>query len=74
MKKSRTQKAVDALMRVVTWHKLHPDGHPKEWPEPRPLTVYRAAKRYGLDPSGVLRAFKRRLRQRRCPVCRQVIR
>ena len=47
MKKSRTARAVDALMRVVTWHKLHPDGHPKEWPEPRPLTVYRAAKRYG---------------------------
>jgi hypothetical protein len=62
MKKSRTARAVDALMRSI------------KGDVSRPLTVYRAARRYGLDPSGVLRAFKRRLRQRRCKECGQVIR
>ena len=68
MKKSRTQKAVDALMRSLPLKGVR-IGRPA-----CTLTVYRAAKRYRLDISGLSRAFKRRLREKRCPECRQVIR
>jgi len=67
MKKSRTQKAVDALVRSIKREIESRSGR-------CPLTIYRAAKRYRLDISGLSRAFKRRLRQRRCIECGQVIR
>jgi hypothetical protein len=76
MKKSRTARAVDALMRDQSRQLEHDDKWYREnlRKRPRSLTVYHVAKRYGLDISGVSRAFKRRLRQRRCPECKQVIR
>lgn len=83
MKKSRTQKAVDAVLRsrerIAVWKKLHPEwrkpgGFPKEWPMPKALTIYAAAKRFGLNEPGVHRAVKRRLSEKRCKACGQVMR
>lgn len=64
--KSRTRKAVDAIMRS----RLETaNGEHRE-----PLTIYKAAKRYGIHASAVSRALRKRLKEKRCESCGQVIR
>ena len=71
MKKSRTQKAVDAIMRSR-------DRCSRFWPgretKPVPLSIYRAAARFKVNRSAVSLALKKRLAEVRCPACKQVIR
>ena len=71
MKKSRTQKAVDAIMRSR-------DRCSRFWPgratKPVSLSIYRAAQRYKVNRSAVSLALKKRLAQKICPACKQVIR
>jgi len=70
--KSRTQRAVA----LVLSQRLRYRGRKSYfdrfgW---RPITAYKAAQIFGLSLSGVSRALKLRLRQKRCQLCKQLIR
>ena len=70
--KSRTQRAVDLVLSQLARYR----AERRKWDAlgVKPITAYRAAKRHGLALSGVSRALKLRLRQKRCQLCKQLIR
>lgn len=73
-KRNRTAIAVRAVLksrrRLEVWKEIHPNGHPDEWPAPKVMTVYAAAKRFGLDQSGLARAVKHAERFQVCSACK----
>lgn len=75
MKKSRTSKAVDAIMRSRA-HCAFIEGNPlhRQFDHAPALTPSRAAARYHVSLSAVSLALKKRLAQKICPACKQVIR
>lgn len=58
-KKSRTQKAVDAILRARAVGKA--------------LTLYAAEKKFKVDRAAIHRAIKRLATQKRCPLCGGVV-
>ena len=74
MKKFRTRKAVDAVLasrdRLRIWKEIHPNGHPDEWPAPKVLSAYRAARRFKVSESAISRALQRAEKFQRCDACK----
>lgn len=79
--KSATQKAVDAILHrrekrsIVIAVNLNRSVRGEELEKlPPALTIYKAAKLYGIHASGLSRALRKRLKEKRCESCGQVIR